>query len=101
MDFNLDTDTLKSLIKLMTENGLNELELEEDGKRIHLRRGDDGRHHAVALPVAAGSCRPVRSRSAPCAMAYRSSSRSPCAMAARATRWPRTGSTSSSWWPMA
>ena len=59
MDFNLDTDTLKSLIKLMTENGLNELELEEDGKRIHLRRGDDGRHHAVAVPVAAAHAAPV------------------------------------------
>jgi acetyl-CoA carboxylase biotin carboxyl carrier protein len=50
VDFNLDVDTLKSLIKLMADNGLNELELEEEGKRIHLRRGDDGRHHPVAMP---------------------------------------------------
>jgi acetyl-CoA carboxylase biotin carboxyl carrier protein len=51
VDFNLDVDTLKSLIKLMTDNGLNELELEDEGKRIHLRRGDD-RAPAMVMPHA-------------------------------------------------
>jgi acetyl-CoA carboxylase biotin carboxyl carrier protein len=51
VDFNLDVDTLKSLIKLMTDNGLHELELEDEGKRIHLRRGDD-RAPAMVLPHA-------------------------------------------------
>ncbi len=51
MDFNLDVDTLKSLIKLMTDNGVHELELEDEGKRIHLRRGDD-RAPATFVPHA-------------------------------------------------
>jgi len=49
VDFNLDVDTLRSLIKLMADNGLNELELEEEGKRIHLRRGDE-RHAPMVMP---------------------------------------------------
>jgi acetyl-CoA carboxylase biotin carboxyl carrier protein len=57
VDFNLDADTLKSLIKLMTDNGLNELELEEDGKRIHLRRGDGG--HAAHAPAIVHSPAPA------------------------------------------
>jgi acetyl-CoA carboxylase biotin carboxyl carrier protein len=52
VDFNLDADTLKSLIKLMTENGLHELELEEDGRRIHLRRGEEHRAGVVVPAVA-------------------------------------------------
>lgn len=58
MDFNLDVDTLKSLIKLMTDNGLHELELEEEGKRIHLRRGEE-RPHAVHAPVMAHAPAPA------------------------------------------
>jgi acetyl-CoA carboxylase biotin carboxyl carrier protein len=50
VDFNLDVDTLKSLIKLMTDNGLHELELEDEGKRIHLRRGEErGAMHAPVI----------------------------------------------------
>ena len=57
MDFNLDVDTLRSLIKLMADNGLNELELEEEGKRIHLRRGDE-RSHSVVVPQLAAPSSP-------------------------------------------
>lgn len=52
MDFNLDVDTLKSLIKLMADNGLHELELEDEGKRIHLRRGEE-RSHSGHAPLMA------------------------------------------------
>ncbi|MEZ0228467.1 MAG: acetyl-CoA carboxylase biotin carboxyl carrier protein [Planctomycetota bacterium] len=58
MDFNLDVDTLKSLIKLMADNGLHELELEEEGKRIHLRRGEE-RGHATHAPVIAHAPAPA------------------------------------------
>jgi acetyl-CoA carboxylase biotin carboxyl carrier protein len=69
VDFNLDVDTLKSLIKLMTDNGLHELELEEEGKRIHLRRGEE-RAHAVHAPVIAHAPAPAFSMpSAPAASA--------------------------------
>jgi acetyl-CoA carboxylase biotin carboxyl carrier protein len=52
VDLNLDLDTLKQLIKLMSDNGLNELELEEEGKRVHLRKGDDARHPPVMMAAA-------------------------------------------------
>jgi acetyl-CoA carboxylase biotin carboxyl carrier protein len=58
VDFNLDVDTLKSLIKLMTDNGLHELELEEEGKRIHLRRGEE-RGHGGHAPVIAHAPAPA------------------------------------------
>ena len=54
MDLNLDLDTLKQLVKLMSDNGLNELELEEEGKRVHLRKGGEPVHHApVVMPAVA------------------------------------------------
>ena len=67
MDFNLDIDTLRSLIKLMADNGLNELELEEEGKRIHLRRGDEHRAHpaAVVMPHVASHAMPSAAPAAP------------------------------------
>jgi acetyl-CoA carboxylase biotin carboxyl carrier protein len=57
VDFNLDVDTLKSLIKLMTDNGLHELEVEEEGKRIHLRRGEE--RSQVVMPAAAHAPAPA------------------------------------------
>jgi acetyl-CoA carboxylase biotin carboxyl carrier protein len=68
VDFNLDVDTLKSLIKLMTDNGLHELELEDEGKRIHLRRGEE-RSHAVHVPTIAHAPAPAFSMPAAAAPA--------------------------------
>ena len=75
MDFNLDVDTLKSLIKLMTDNGLHELELEEEGKRIHLRRGEE-RTHATHAPAIVHAPAPAFSM-APSASAAPSSAAAP------------------------
>jgi acetyl-CoA carboxylase biotin carboxyl carrier protein len=38
----LDKEKLKEFIKFMDENGLSELEIEEEGKRIRLKRGPSG-----------------------------------------------------------
>lgn len=68
MDLNLDLDTLKALIKLMSDNGLNELELEEEGKRVHLRKGDEVRHAPMVMPAPAHPAvhnAPAASHSAP------------------------------------
>ena len=66
----IDPKTIKQLIKLMTDNDLTELDLEEEGQKIHLRRGGlqpapgtapgtapapgTGAQPAVPPPVAAG-----------------------------------------------
>lgn len=44
----MDVDELKRLISLMNDNDLVELEYEEDGKKVRLRKAND---NAVALPV--------------------------------------------------
>jgi acetyl-CoA carboxylase biotin carboxyl carrier protein len=49
MDFSLDMDTLKALVRLMADHGLHELEVQDDGKKIHLKRGESERHQAVSM----------------------------------------------------
>jgi acetyl-CoA carboxylase biotin carboxyl carrier protein len=43
----MDLDTIKQLLELMAENDLVELELEQDGKKVRLRKGGD---HAPVAP---------------------------------------------------
>jgi acetyl-CoA carboxylase biotin carboxyl carrier protein len=44
----MDLDTIKQLLALMAENDLVELELEQEGKKVRLRKGGD--HAPVAPP---------------------------------------------------
>src|SRR5579871_3287151 len=37
----------------MNDGGLNELELEDEGKRVHLRKGEESRAHHVVVPAMA------------------------------------------------
>ena len=50
MDLRLDMDALKALVKLMTDHHLHELELEEEGRRIHLKRAESEKHHVSVVP---------------------------------------------------
>jgi acetyl-CoA carboxylase biotin carboxyl carrier protein len=42
-------DTLKALVRLMNEQGLAELEVADNGKRIHLRRTETEKSHPAGL----------------------------------------------------
>ncbi len=48
----MNTKKIKELIELMSENGLTELEVEQEGMKIKLVKGSGGRVEQVVLPAA-------------------------------------------------
>ena len=67
----MSLDELNKLIEFMNEHGLVELEIEEDGKRVRLRKG------ASAEPVAAAALSAAPSVPAPAAAAVSASEAAP------------------------
>ena len=70
MDLRLDMETLKTLAKLMNDHHLHELEVAEEGKRIHLKRAETEKHHVsvvatFALPLHAPAPAAAASHAAP------------------------------------
>lgn len=61
----IDPKTIRQLVKLMTDNDLTELDLEEEGRKIRLRRGSD----QPAVVTAAAPPAPAVTPAAPAASA--------------------------------
>ena len=47
----MDYKNLKRIVELITEHDLREFELEEEGSRLHVKRGPDGSETIVAAPA--------------------------------------------------
>lgn len=55
----IDPKTIKQLVKLMTDNDLIELDLEDEGQKIRLRRGSDQPAFVTAAPPSAPAVAPA------------------------------------------
>lgn len=67
----IDLKTLKSLVKLMADNELTEMNLEDDGEKVHLKRGGNDHPHmvhtspAMPSPLPMSHAQPVANQAAP------------------------------------
>jgi len=63
----MEIKKLKEFIKFMDDNNLNELEVEEDGKRIRLKKNGSGQPEVISqtppVPAAPEESKPIKSNS--------------------------------------